>query len=316
WEPMHLLRFAVRARAVPEGVTVLSYYNVVPLFGGLLGGINDLIVSRRIRKFLTDKGKKDLVIWTFDPSRLASPQHLHALISIYHCADDHSFRMRGEYLLAERCDHVFCIARGLMPRFRKLNPSVHHVPHGISAQDMQPIEPGSPVPFGGGYGLYIGNINDRHDFELWRKLIYRDLSQKWVVVGPMNVTDPIGLDLLTDPPPNLAYLGPVLYDELRELIAAAGFGFLYMKPNDPANRFSSQKIVQFIALGKPFFCSWFSEYDDKKDLVHMADDHSTALEQFENWKLHGETEDDMLRRLNYAESLLFDRLINRLPVQF
>ena len=317
WEPMHLLRWRVRRRDTPEGVIVLSYFNVVPLFGGLLGGLNDMVVSWRIRHALEKEGRKDIVLWTFDPSRLVSPGYLHAYLAIYHCADDHSFRMRGEHLLAERCDHVFCIAKGLMPRFEALSSSVHHVPHGISPTDMSPVDADrSNIPYGGGYGLYIGNINDRHDFELWRKVVEMDLSQKWVVVGPMNVTDPVGLALLKAPPPNLTYLGPVLYNELRELIAAADFGFLFMKRNDPANRFSSQKIVQFIALGKPFFCSWFSEYEDKQDLVHMSDDHETALTQLRLWRSFGEAPDAVSRRLKYAESLCFDELIAHLPFRF
>ena len=73
-------------------------------------------------------------------------------------------------------------------------------------------------------------------------------------------------DQRRDPLPNVTFTGQVPYAELRSLIAHCGFGFLYMKPDLDANRISSQKVVQFLAQGKPFFCSWLSEYEDHPEL--------------------------------------------------
>lgn len=317
WRPSHLLRLSIKKRITPEGINILSYRNAIPLLGGALGPLNDWIISRRIRNYLHRHSEQDSVFWSFDPSRLTVPHHLGAILSIYHCADDHAFRWKGERVLAKECDHVFCIARDLMPRFKEFNSSVHHVPHGLSESDMAPNtalehrDPAKP-----GYGLYIGNINDRHDFILWEKLIKEHPDVTWMIVGPVNVTDRTGLELISGKYPNVVLKTLVTYSTLRVLIANADFGFLYMRRDHPANRISSQKAIQFLAQGKPFFCSWFSEYADHIGLVNMTDDHESALAQFAEWRAHGEPASAKELRLDHARSQQFSRILNNLPFRF
>lgn len=317
WRPIHFLRTRVRSRRTPEGITVLSYNNAIPLFGGALRGVNDIIITFRLRRHLRNNGRSRPLFWTFDPGRLASPGGLDPCIAVYHCADDHALRWSGERLLAERCDHVFCIARDLMPRFRMLNGSVHHVPHGLADEDMStaPPPPGS-LPAPPGYGLYIGNINDRHDFALWERLFAVAPGVTWLVVGPVNVNDPIGRELVNHSPPNVRFLGVWPYPELRRLITGAGFGFLYMRKDQPANRISSQKVMQFLAQGKPFFCSWFSEYANDQSLVHMTDDPDAALAAFTRWMAEGEPAEVAERRLDFAREHHFDNLLEHLPFRW
>lgn len=318
WRPSHALRMRIRERTTSQGITILSYNNAIPLLGGKLGPFNDRIIARRIRKYLERNDWDAPLFWTFDPSRLADLDVLAPEISVYHCADDHAFRLRGERLLAERSDHVFCIARDLMPRFQELNGSVHHLPHGLDDEDIVP----DPIraedrPAPPGYGLYIGNINDRHDFVLWETMFRNHPEIDWVIVGPTRVTSPIGERLIKDPDlPNVHFVGAVPYTRLAALIKEAGFGFLYMQPDHPANRISSQKVVQFLAQGKPIFCSWFSEYTDHRELVYMSDDPDEALQLFDRWLLEGDPPDALAARLAYAEQQHFRTLLERLPFRF
>lgn len=312
WRPINLLRWRIAERHALLGVTVLTYFNPLPFFGGWLRGLNDALVQRRLRRFLERSGRQHPMVWSFDPSRLVRPQRLEPVASIYHCADDHRFGVNEEGTLARNVDHVFCIARQFMPRFRTMNASVHHVPHGLAPEDLAP--PALPSRFGEGYGLYIGNVNDRHDFALWRKLMVAHPDVRWVVVGPVRVKDPVGLDLIEGHPlPNVTFVGPVPYPELRVLIAHCGFGFLYMKPDSEANRISSQKVVQFLAQGKPFFSSWLSEYEGHPELITLSDSHDQALERFAHWRTHGEPAHYKAARLAHARSLLYDQLMERLP---
>lgn len=315
WRPINVLRWTITERRTPEGVGVLTYFNAIPFMGGRLRGLNDFIVGLRLRRYLQRTGAYAPICWTFDPSRLASPRMLKPVVSVYHCADDHRLGVNVEEKLAARVDHVFCIAKGLMPRFKDLNPSVHHVPHGLAPSDFSPSETVTPK-YPSGYGLYIGNVNDRHDFGLWEKLMLAHPDVHWVVVGPIKVSDPVARRLIEQNTlPNVTFTGQVPYTELRDLIAGCGFGFLYMNPDSEANRISSQKVVQFLAQGKPFFCSWFSEYAELPGLVHMSDSHEEALQRFAEWRAAGEDPDAVARRIAHASSLLYERQFENLPFQ-
>lgn len=317
WRPTHPFRWRIVARRTEEGITVLSYHNVIPLLGGRLRWVNDRIIAFRLKKFLERRGGRRPLVWTFDPSRLANPAQLAPFLSVYHCVDDYAFGW-GERALARHSDHVFCIAHDLMSRFRPYNTSIHYVPHGLSDNDLDPSPPASgELPLPPGYGLYIGNINDRHDFALWKKLFDAQPDINWLVVGPVNVRGPEGMDLVKGAwRPHVFFLGQVPYHRLRSLIAGAAFGFCYLRPDHPANRISSQKMVQFLALGKPFFCSWFSEYADKRDLVYMADDHAAALANFNLWRLQGEDAEVAAKRRAFAEGLRFSNLLDQLPFRW
>ena len=316
WRPIHPFRWKIHARDMGEGVTVLSYFNTIPLLGGRLGGLNDRMIALRLKYHFRKAGLGHPLFWSFDPSRLTDPAQLDAVLSVYHCADDYSFGW-GERSLAEKCDHVFCIARELMPRFRTFNRSTHFLPHGLTKADLVPASfNAEDLPVPAGYGLYIGNINDRHNFTLWKKLFTAHPDITWLIVGPVNVTAPAGIPLLDHEQfPNVMFYGELPYDRLRTLIAGASFGFVYLNPETRANRISCQKVVQFLTQGKPFFCSWFSEYADKQDLLYMTDSDEDALAVFAAWRGVPENPDLKLARRSFAGSLQFDKLLSNLPFE-
>lgn len=313
WLPTHPFRWKVHSRKTVEGVTVLSYFNTIPLFGGRLRGLNDRMIAARLKHYFRRSGLERPLFWSFDPSRLTDPSRLDPVLSVYHCADDYSFGW-GERSLAEKCDHVFCIARDLMARFRTFNQSIHFLPHGLTKADLAPASyMGNELPVPAGYGLYIGNINNRHNFPLWQKLFTAHPDITWLIVGPVNVAAPMELDL--ERFPNVKFTGEVPYDRLRTLIAGASFGFVYLNPETRANRISCQKVVQFLTQGKPFFCSWFSEYADKRDLVYMTDSDEEALSVFAAWRRCPESPDLGIARRSFARSLQFDKLLQNLPFE-
>lgn len=314
WRPSHFFQWRIAQRPTPEGVTILSYHNTIPLLGGRFGGLNDHFVSYRLRRFLRRTGHRWPVFWSFDPSRLLKPGQLESVMAVYHCADDHTFRWESEQVLARHCDHVFCIARDLMPRFLPLNASVHHLPHGLAASDLARDSTTSPAPRTSVVALYIGNINDRHDFRIWDRLFSTFPDIQFLVVGPVNVSDPLGQRLIHDQPyPNVRFSPAVPHDQLVPLIADADFGFLYLRQDHPANRISSQKVIQFLAQGKPFFCSWLSEYEHAGPAVHLSNDAQSAVEAIRKFRTVGDSAEARAERLRLAHQQLFPSLFTRLP---
>ena len=129
------------------------------------------------------------------------------------------------------------------------------------------------------------------------------------------MTDPVGRRLIDQRPyPNVTFHPPVPYEQLVSYIAASGFGFLFLKPEHPANRISSQKVIQFLAQGKPFFCSWLSEYADVQGpTIHVSNDMDGTLALFREFLHHGDPPDAAAARIRLAREQYYPNMIRGLP---
>lgn len=137
----------------------------------------------------------------------------------------------------------------------------------------------------------------------------------FLIVGPIKVNDPVGRRLIDERPfDNVRFMDAVPYHQLAGLIAASGFGFLFLKGDHPANRISSQKVIQFLAQGKPFFASWLSEYSDiGARLVCVASDADEAVSCIQSLLRNGDPPEAAAERISLAKAQLYDNLISGLP---
>lgn len=317
WSPWDLLGSHITLRPVEGGITLVRYRNALPALNLFLLKWNNRIISRRLRKVLQRTGHGPLAIWSFDPCRLFAPKDLGVRLSIFHAADDMRWKLPGERMLVERSGMVFSIARDLLDRYAGMNQHLYHVPHGIGNSEFGPAHRDPALAIPDRYALFIGNINDRSDHVLITRLVEEHPEITWVFAGPMNVKEPEGIALFRPGAhANVRYLGTLPYPQLKGLIHDALFGFVLLKEDDGANRLNSHKLLQFLAQGKPVFCSWFSEHTDRQDLLYMRERSSEIPGVLKDWLAEGEDPGMAEKRIAEARRNTFDHILDALPFEF
>lgn len=314
WSLSNVPNGEVYEHSVTPSLTVLAYQNAFPASSRLLFAWNNRIVSRRLCRYFRARGVRDFLLWSFDPYRLYDPALLGARTSIFHSVDRYDpFPLSGA-LLSRRVDHVFCIARPLMDRYRRLNRSVHFVPHALSADQFVSDEPCPPGLPANGYGLFIGGIDERLDYAMIEAAVTALPETPFLFLGRLayNTADSAARRLFEDRAHrNLIAPGPIPFAQLKPYIANARFCIAFMNKHDPGAVIGHQKLIQYLAFGKAVFGCVFSDYADFPALMYMDDDNDALLGKLVRFVRDGEASDLRETRIAFAAQRRFDVVLER-----
>lgn len=315
WSLRDLFRTSVSSETVSENLEVIRYNNRLPIRSRLLFRLNNNLVSARLKKYFSSREIHSFLFWSFDPYRLHEPKKLGAARAIYQCMDNYAFKAMGERELAGHCEHVICVGERLAAYFRPFHPSVHVIPHAVPERAFgRDAHFQNPLPVRKGYGLFFGNINDRLDYDKLEQIVTAFPERDFVLLG--NLHDLSGhataQRLLAEKQyPNLLHRPAVPYNELRNYIADAGFGFLFPKI-EPGNLISSQKMMQYLAQGKPVFGPYFEEWGNEKELLYQENDITKLIAAMRTVLQQPESETLVAARIARAQQFSFANTLKQI----
>jgi hypothetical protein len=310
WKFKNLFK-KIELHRIGENLFRLTYPNTLPSLNSFFFKLNNFIVSYRLRTFLRKEKFKDYIFWTFDPFRLYSPKLLGARKSIFHIVDNYQFSHYGEIELCTNIDYLICVSDTIAKNYYSFNKKLLVVPHALSSDefisDKKPMDiPDKP------FALYIGNIDKRLDYEQLENIIQLIPSLKFVFIGKLHFSSGnMSADRIFTQKKyeNVYYLGVKNFKELKNYIKYSEICLAIMDEKFPGNRIAHHKIFQYLALGKPVFCSVFSDYFPIKSYLYMEDHTDNMVMQIRNFLENGEKPDLCQIRIAIAKEHLINNAI-------
>jgi hypothetical protein len=294
-----------------KGLTILDYPNILPLIHPTVNYFNNYLVSRLLKRFFKKKGISDYILWSFNPSVLYVPKLAGAKFSIFHCADSHWTKFYGTQHLCRHADMLFLISQYLAVEYESCRIPKFYLHHGISKDEFQ-LDKTHTLSLPGGlaeYGLYVGVIDERVDYELLEKAIRQHDEITFAFIGPLQFSssNQIAKSIFVKKTyPNAIYLGEQPFKTLKYYIHLARFCISFMNKTHPGNTISHHKTLLYLAQGKPVFSYLFLEYAGNGNIMYMSETHEETLNQLNLFLKHGEDSSLQEERIKFAKEFTFE----------
>ncbi|MFN3917740.1 MAG: hypothetical protein ACK4K0_08350 [Flavobacteriales bacterium] len=314
WRLQNLFRTKVKVEQISESLYQLSYFNFLPAF---FLGYNNRIVSKRIQTAMGKMKFTSPIFWSFDPYRLYEPKLLDAKLSIFHAVDKYLFIHPAEEKLYRNVNLFLSVSKEFEQDFKRFNKPILTLPHGISSEEFVIDEKGLAEEniMLSNYGLYVGNIDNRIDYELLEMAIKQLPSINFVFIGNINIVkkNPAFVRIFEDRKySNVHYLGAKNFKKLKYHIHKSLFCIAFMSKNHPGNLISHHKIYQYLSLGKAVFSPVFSEYQAISHLLYMENDSEELIKKLELFLSGGENPTLSEERINYARGNTYENVFDEI----
>lgn len=309
FQPLNIFKSNLEVKNISDNLFVVDYKNILPVSFEPLRLINELFIFNRLKKFLKAKGAHHPLFWTFDPSRLTSPEKLNCSFTIFHAVDKYRFLRQAEYVITKKADLIICVADEIAEIYRDKNKNVHVIPHAIASDEIikQRKPRGEKLS-----GVFVGNIDKRIDFEYTANMIQRFPEVVFHFVGKI-IKDGSSSHLVFDKGyKNVIHHGEKPFKELKKFISHADFCILFKVDEVGGNKISSHKMLQYFAQGKPIFASHLTQYEPVKHLLYMSDNRETIMNAFDKFLKEGEDEKLFNERIEYATQHSFENIIKKI----
>lgn len=257
-----------------------------------LSSVNDAILFRTIRRIIRDFGVQKFVYANFfDPYfGIHFPNDLQPLKKIYQSMDDlsqvpytakHGIRMEREMM--RTYDDTFVTSRELYRIHEPYARKIHYHPNAADltifskALDATLERPEEIKALAKPLIGYTGNIDERPDYELLRKIADDNKDKYLVMVGPVNTQEHIsaGLNALD----NVIFIGPKKIEQLPAFLKHFSCTIIPFKRNVLTRSIYPLKINEYLAAGKPVVAMNFSEdIASFRPEAYIADSHDEFLQ--------------------------------------
>lgn len=257
-----------------------------------LSSYNDFILFNTIRKIIRDFQVTDFIyLNAFDPYfGIHFPKDIRPLKKIYQSMDDlsqvpytakHGIRMEHEMM--QTYDHTFVTSRELYRLHEPFAKTIHYHPNAADlsifskALDNASERPEEIKDLKRPLIGYTGNIDERPDYELLRKIADDNKDKYLVMVGPINTTEheQVGLDRLE----NVIFTGPKKIEQLPAYLKHFDCTIIPFKRNVLTRSIYPLKINEYLAAGKAVIAMNFSEdIASFGKVAYIAGSHEEFLE--------------------------------------
>jgi hypothetical protein len=324
WNPLRIFKFKVEENLYNDSLSYISYGNCLPSSIPFLNKLNNYIVSKRLNQWLKkNKNIEDFMVWSFDPMRLYDKKLLDAKFALFHCVDHYNFQFYGEKTICETSDVIFSTSTFFLNDYKQFKTPQFIVPHGISSEefelDKQVLNITTKELLKNNvsikdFGLFIGVIDHRIDFELTEQLIQQFPNQQFVFVGPLNLPkDSLHAENIFGKKlyKNVICLGKKPFKTLKYYIHFSKFCFSYMNMKHLGNTVHHHKTLVYLTQGKPVFSSFFTEYETLTDIMYMSNQLKFNKQMLDFFLKNGESSEKATQRINYAKSHTFERILEK-----
>ncbi|MGQ9585486.1 MAG: glycosyltransferase [Anaerolineae bacterium] len=244
-----------------------------------------------LRRALRRLGFVSPLLWLYRPDDRDLVGKLGERMVIYHVVDEYSAYEEGyedrvapgkrqairerEQRLLEQADLVFTVSRPLWEAKRQFNPNTHLVPNGVNFSAFAEAV-GKPLPadlaalppprLG-----YAGNLNEKIDLLLLRRLAEAWPDGSLVLVGPVSLR--FDLDLLERLRlPNIHFLGQKEVADLPRYVAGFDVCLMPYKRNEWTRHISPLKLYEYLACGKPIVSTAIPAAQEFAALLYVAEE--------------------------------------------
>ena len=302
----------IRIESVSPSLSVLHYHNILPSINFTLFRFNDYLITIRIKKKLKKLGFSNSIFWSFDPYRIVKPNRLTNSKKIFHIVDLYGYTHWGEQILIDQSDYCIFVSKEIIKNYAQNAKRKLLIPHAISSEEFTSNKKPEDIP-NLTFGLYVGNIDHRIDFEHLEKILATFPNIPFVFIGKVNhVENPIFKRIFIEKNyQNTLFLGIKHFKELKHYIHEAGFCFAFMEKRK-GNDIAHHKIFQYLAMGKPVFSSNFSDYNSVQELLYMENDAEKSKELLNYFLENGENDNLQNKRIDYAYQHTFDEALKKI----
>ncbi len=280
--------------------------------------INQIILTYRLRSFLSRKKAKRIILWASCPTAEGIVGRLSEEKSIYYVADEYS-EFSGysselvkelEEKLLKKVDLVLVVSDKLYNTKKEFNPHTFLIPHGVDSKlfsrcnqdvvelpaDLRKIK----KPVIGYYGL----IRDWIDFELLQKISQRK-DWSMVLIGPANtdISSIRGID-------NVHLLGPKDYESLPLYLKGFDVCIIPYKLLEVTINARPLKLFEYLASGKPVVSTSLPTVMPYKEVIRIGRTHEEFIEQIEK-SLQEKDNSLSLKRIDLARENSWENLVNK-----
>lgn len=250
--------------------------------------LNAMIVAHLLRPFLRQLSFAHPILCLYQPEHAPLIGRFNETAVVYHCIDEFTVGTQGrkraviaqlEQTLLRRADAVFANSPPTYEAKRPYNPHTYRIPSGVDvahfAQALRadfavhPAIAALPAPRLG----YIGNINERLNYELLAHLAQAFPQASLVLVGD---TYPWTMDT---PPlrrlralPNIHFLGKFPFAEMPAIVKGIDVCLLPYAASEHAYFRSPLKLYEYLAAGKPVVATSNPEVVELRDWVYLGDE--------------------------------------------
>lgn len=275
--------------------------------------INNWIVNNVAKEIVDHYGlEKFVFLNVFNPFYLKKLNtQPPSLLNIYYTVDDiseslyvakHGFTQEKKAF--QTADLVFATSKELEKKSRLSAKKVHYLPNAADISIFhQAANSSLSVPEElknetRKIIIYIGNIRDRDDFPLLKKIAETHRDKLLLIIGPVNTNEHKEYQL--HEMENVRFLGGKPMKELPHYMKQASVAIIPFKLSKLTKSIYPLKINEYLAAGLPVISTKFSEdIVSFSDVIYIAENHSDFLEKIDI-AIDSDSELEKQNRINTA----------------